>query len=474
MWHPLFWRLSLSLWIIYLFHFRHLAAGSDRFVVLVQALVERGTISLADYVSEPFYQSFLIDIFTYGDRPLPNVNPGISFLAAPAWALIYSFYRLLPDSSPLRQEAIHFLLAHFVSCAIVTALLSALTAWLLAAFTYQRSGSLSRAVCAALLYGLGSIAFFFSTRLNQNVAIAFIAVAVFVLLFEPKLLGLPSPRWSRAAIGFLLAWGWFIDVTSVPLSIAAVGMLLWRQRRDRRQLAWVALGALPPLAGQLAYNSVAFGNPLLPTTAVLARVNAEATGQAALGVAGIDWQSIGHYLFSTEAGLLVYMPYAFLSVYYSLLYWREQGCLRRAEKVALGAGFALYLLFIGTIPANYLYSLFGPRYLLPVVPFVALLFSLYVRRCDLQLATVLVGLAGLVNLAGAQLGNDTGNALLTVAVYLIKGPWLPILDWLQANLTNLTGFEPSFINPLGLLLALAGCLAAIWLPYWLQARRGAG
>ncbi len=467
LWHPVFWRLSLSLWVIYLFHFRHLAAGSDRFVVLMQAIVERGTISLAHYVNSPFYQDFLIDVFVYGDRPLLNINPGLSFLATPAWALVYSVYQLLPPDSLLRQEALHFWLAHFVSVASVTALLSTLTAWLLGGLVYHRSQSLRRGVSAALLYGLGSIAFFFSTRLNQNIAISFIAVAVYVLLFEPRLLGVRSPRVALTAIGFLLAWGWFIDITVAPLTAVASVALFWHHRQALLRLGFVLLGAGPPLVGQLLYNAIAFGNPLLPTTIMLARADGARAGTNSLGPSSLAWPSITNHLVGLEAGLWIYMPYALLSVYYGLRYWREQRSLRRGEKGVLALGFLLYLLFIGTIPPDYLYPLFGPRYILPVVPFTVLLFCLYVRRRELPWAGVLVAIALLVNLAGAQLGNDTNNALLTVGVYLVKGPWLPILDWLQVTLPTLTNFSPSFVSPLGLLLALAGCLALIWLPYWL-------
>ncbi|NJL01298.1 MAG: hypothetical protein HC910_12340 [Spirulinaceae cyanobacterium SM2_1_0] len=470
-WHPVFWRLALSIWLVYLFHFRHLAAGSDRFVILVQALVERGTIDLAYYASEPFYQPFLVDIFDYGDRTLININPGLAFLAVPAWACTFFFYQFWPVDAVGRHEAIHYWLTHFVSFATTTALFSALTAWLIAGFVYQRCQNLSRAVFAALLYSFGSIAFFFSTRLNQNIAITFVAIAVFILLFAPELLGWRSPRWPLAAIGFLLAWGWFIDATVLPVLLVAGGVLSWRYRRAIATLRLLCLGAFPPLLGQLLYNHMAFGNPLWPTTAVIAQLEAESLASTRLGFSSFDFQSLGTYLFSPEAGLFIYMPYIGMSVFYFLHHWRETRRLQPAEKWFITFSFGFYLLLIGTIPATYLYSLFGPRYLLPMLPFFCVIFSLYLRRRELQLAVVLVGLSFVLNLAGAQLGNDTSSALLTLGVYAVKGPWLPVLDWLQSDFATITGFSPSFVTPWGLLLMLAFCLTAIWLPYGLQRQR---
>lgn len=474
--YRLFGRLLLSLWWIDLFHFRHLAAGSDRFVLLTMALAERGSVQLDSYVNNPFYASYLGDILSYQGHAYSNINPGLSFLAVPAWLAVHLVYKFVPESSFLRQEAIHYFLAHFVSFAFTTALFSAMTAWLLAVLTYRKTKQEWRGVLVGLLYGVGSIAFFFSTRLNQNIPIAFVSTCVFILTFDPQFFSNLKPGQRFSLIGFLLGWGAIIDITAMPFIGAIALILIWKNRYSPIVLFYVGLGAIVPLTGQALYHYIAFGNPFLSPSMILAQTKTQATtmNPIALGLQKIHLRSLLDYLFSAKAGLFIYMPYAALSAWYFLRYWRSERLLARIEKVAIAAFFASYFLFITLIPPSYLFHLFGPRYLLPLIPFVCLIFALYFRWQEHQLGIVLLVLGFAINISGTQLGNDTGNVFLTLAVYAIKGPWLPILDWLQKELPQSTGYSPEFVSPYGLFLILLMGLLVLWLPYLLQKRRDDG
>ncbi|MDY7015231.1 MAG: hypothetical protein SVX43_16865, partial [Cyanobacteriota bacterium] len=266
-----FARLGVSVWWIYLFHFRHLAAGSDRFVLLTMALVERGSVQLDLYYNNPFYKDYLGDILLYEGHAYSNINPGLSFLAVPAWAVAHFFYQFLPLSSGLRQEIIHYFFAHFVSFTLTTALLSALTVWLLAALTTQKTGRRWRGILAGLLYGLGSIAFFFSTRANQNIPVAFIGVYTYVLVFESEFFGKLKSPIRLLSIGFLLGWGPILDITALPLLLVFSIVILIQNRSSPKNLLYVALGAILPILSQAIYHYIAFGNPFLSPSMLLAQ-----------------------------------------------------------------------------------------------------------------------------------------------------------------------------------------------------------
>ncbi|MDY6782931.1 MAG: hypothetical protein SW833_10350 [Cyanobacteriota bacterium] len=465
-------RLAVSVWWIYLFHFRHLAAGSDRFFLLTMALVERGSVRLDSYYNNPFYASYLGDILLHEGHAYSNINPGLSFLAVPAWAVVHFFYQFIPPSSLLRQDIIHYFIAHFVCFAFTTALLSALTVWLLAVLTYKKTGCKWRSLLAGSLYGLGSIAFFFSTRANQNIPVAFIGVCVFVLIFEPDLLGKLKPQIGFFAIGFLLGWGPILDITAMPLLFVFSILLLIQNRSSRINLVYILLGALLPIAGQMLYHFVAFGNPFLSPSMLLAQpkaADAVVMNPVGLGLRRIYIGSLLEYLFTPKSGFFIYMPYAALATWYFIRFWLRNQLFNRIEKFAIAGIFITYSLFMTVVPAQYLYSLFGPRYLLPLVPFVCLIFAVYFRRQELQLGTILIGIGLTFNVAGAQLGNDTGNIFLSLAVYAIKGPWLPILDWVQKELFLNTNYSPEVISPYGLFLMLLIGLFILWSPFVIKA-----
>jgi hypothetical protein len=471
---PQFSRVFLSIWLVYIFHFRHLAAGSDRFVLLTMAIVERGTIQLDAYYNNPFYQPYLGDILLYNNHAYININAGLSFLAVPAWSLIYFFYKFIPETSLIRQEAIHYFLAHFVTFSLTTALLSALTAWLLALIVQQKSKQQWRSICAALLYAFGSISFYLSTRLNQNIPIAFILVLSFIYLFIPHLLAPKSPKFRAFILGILLGIGMAIDTTMMP-GLGVVGLfLIWQYRHALGTLLLAIAGVILPIIGQLTYHFIAFGNFFLSPSLVLMQQNTgvDSLNPASMGLNLFNFANIPQYLFGVKAGLFIYMPFSLLAVYYFAHFARQQTRLKRLEKLFLFALFGSYILFLLVLPSSYLYPLFGPRYLFPIVPFLSLLLALYWRSRDLQLGLVLIALSLLFNLAGAQLGNDTNNIFVTTAIYILRGPWLPIVDWLRVELPQTTAFELTFLSPYGLLLMLAGCLGLLWLGVWITARYG--
>lgn len=437
-----FIAIFLAAWVTSLVHFSPAATGSDRYVLLLLAMVEQGTLRI------DAYRSMTTELATADGHWYLNTNPGMSFLAAPAWAALQPVAG--PPAGVTVPSSLRFFAAHFAGLATTTAAAGALTCALLAAVLLQVTGRISAALLGAALYGWGSIELFFSTRLQQNVFIAFLATAVWVLLREAR--GAPS-RGTLAAVGFLLGLGLFVDLSVVPLGLAVLAALAW-DRCLLRSLFPLAAGAILPLAGLALYQQAVFGHPLWPAQAYIPR---EGT-VIAEGLLGLSLPSPARFLpqlVSPGCGLFVFMPWAVLPFLPGG--FRERLRAFAPREVALAASALLfYLLWVGILPSSQ-FCQFGPRYLLPAVPFLATAAVLALRSWP-RLGGALMATGFLINLAGAQLGFPTDNAARTVAVWLLRGPWLPVVDWLRAHWPE----GASILTPYGLLLAWLAALAAFW------------
>lgn len=438
-----FIAIFLAAWISFLVHYNPMATGSDRFVILMLSLVEEETLRI------DAYRELTTELAIAGNHWYLNTNPGMSFLAAPSWALLQPFLgQSAAAVSP--PGSARFVAAHLVGLATTTALFGALTCVLIAAVLLQVTGRPGRALLGAALYGFGSIAFFFSTRLQQNVTISCLVVVVWVLLRENP--GQPSNR-VLASIGFLLGLGLFVDLSIVPLGFAML-LVLARERHLLRSLLPLALGTALPLVGLAIYQQMAFGHPIWPAQAYIPR-EGSVLEEGVLGLTLPSPARLAHQMFSPGCGLFVFMPWALLA----LLPGRSRARLPFSvrESTLLGACCVLYLLWVSILP-SFQYCLYGPRYLLPIVP---MLVFLAILRLDAwpRLGGALLTAGFLINLAGAQIGVPTDNAARTVALYLLRGPWLPVVDWLQSRGPD----GPEIVTPYGLLMLWAAVLAALWL-----------
>ena len=445
--------LALTFWLVYLFHFNPAGSGSGRFTYLTMALAERGTVDVTPYHAlEP------VDIMPFKARYYINTNPGTSFLAAPAWAVFYAGYRFLPAHWPIRSLPFHIFLAHLVGYAATTALLSALTAIMIARFVYKRSAATWRAVFAALLYAFGTTSFFLSTRLNQNVVITFLSLAIFLLVFEPAVVGVADDRMRAILIGLAAGLGILVDLSIVPF-LLAMAIPIFRVVHDGRGLSRTLVSALAPIACLMLYQWQAFRNPLLPAQWYLTDF---------LGPAPPNPLALLDHLILPSRGLFVYMPFTALSLWYlARRRSTEASNLSRQERMYIWTLFGVYLLYVSVVQSS-VFSGYGPRYLLPVLPYLCIVLGLYLRRREETAAIVLVGVSFFVQLVGAQCGRDTRNMFFEISLWMIRGPWLPVVDWLHGN-TFIAGrllrtASHGAASPAGLLVMLGWCLLMLWSP----------
>ncbi len=460
-------RLALSLWLVLLVHFNPDGAAGARFVYLVRAIVEGHTFSVDAYAATSYGGLLSADIFTLHGHQWVDTNPGLAFLAAPAWAAVVALAHLLPGGSALLADPLAFLLAHFVTTATTTALFTVLASLLVAGWVRARTGSESRATLAAVVYAIGTNSFFLSGLLIQHSAIALVTLVLFLSVVEPGLV-LPrtAPHRRRVLLGLAAGTGILVDLSVIPaLAVLALPLLLARatgepetsrQRRLLVNAAGFLAGAVVPLAVLLAYQAACFGNAFQPAQHYYF-ANGVAGGFATLPSVSV----LLAVLFSLRAGLFVFVPVALCSIWVMASAERSEAAGRSARLLSVTL-LAAYLLYASCFTASVEYGYFGPRYLAPVIPVLVGIAMIGLRRELHPVAIVTIAASFAINLFGAQNGiyvSDSLGAVRTVGLWLVRGPWLPAVDQLHAD------FGLGSATPYGFLALLAAVLLVVWFPW---------
>lgn len=419
---------------------------------LVVALVDDHTTQIdrnqANTGDKAFYNGHY-----YSDK-----EPGSAILGVPAYGLM-RLVGLIVHEPP--DETVTIQVLAFVECAIPTALL----AMLLIRFLRPLAGEWW-AIVIALGFGLGTIAFPFATMYFGHATTTFFLFAAFYLLHRPK--GWPG-RWRPALAGLCAGLAVLVDISA---AIGVLALVVYSARHSFRRPfldnfrhlalpAWrtprhFLVGAVPAAVVFLAYNWVSFGSPFSLGYGHLAN-----TGFAAgenQGPFGVTWPSPGAILdlLVGTRGLLRYSPWLVLApagvwlLRRPGLRWEIGVCITMVVAYILANG-GRYNPLGGATP--------GPRYLIPMLPFAAVLVALAPRRARYLAAILIVPSIALTTLATATTPNafeGVANPLTDLWLPMFRGRFLAeTTGWLR---WGLHGGLPFVVLGLG-----AACAAlAVW------------
>jgi len=304
-------------------------------------------------------------------------------------------------------------------------------------------------VTIAVVLGLGTLVLPFSTLLFAHVPAAMLATSAFALLFFGR-----SPLLAGACAGLACA-------TDLPFALPAVVIGAYaaaRVPRVRRAVEY-ALGVVVGLAPLWAFGIWAFGDPF----------HLGYSGTAGQGAAG-GWQTTGFFgqtapsfhiavaLLLSQRGLLVLTPVLALAAAGCVLLWRRRS---RAE-----AAFIVSLTVIEIVwnsarhPTEFALGGWvpGPRFLIPLLPFLCLALAPVLRRAPVTfaaLSAISIGAMAVATSAEPLLSNDDthhwiariadGNFTATVlSLAGIGHGWLAILPFYALVVVAAVAAMPRF------------------------------
>ncbi|HGG57806.1 MAG TPA: hypothetical protein ENK31_08435 [Nannocystis exedens] len=456
---------------------------------LTRALVETGTTAIDPYHHTTGDKSWREGHF-YSDKA-----PGASLLALPAYALAYGISRAsggelaaaeivpirppigeMPDDAqrptttspdensddkikrepgvPKEGERLHYNRAYRLALYLCRLLSTSLLAvfgiaalYLLA--LYRLHDDRRGALAIALIYGLGTPAFVYSTALyGHQLAADCLLIALAAIVYARR----PS---HYLAAGTCLGWAVLCEYTAaVPVVILLLTAFLLGGRRGA---LFTALGGLP-WAGLLGlYHWAAFGSPLKTGYDFVYLTQFAEGMEVHYGIAAPDLGVLYNLLFSSYRGLFYLAPVLLLAAWGLVVdsFDRRLG----APKRTIAAVSLLICLYFVLLNAGYYMwdggAAFGPRHCVPMLPFLCLGLAPALREVPRLLALLaLVSIAQMtLGAAGSPEAPQHGNPLWGHA-------WPRLRD-------AVTGSYGSSTN-LGLLLGLPGWLsllplAALWL-----------
>ena len=371
---------------------------------MVRAIVEQGTLRI-----DAYHQNTEDKVFANGHY-YSDKAPGLALLAVPIAEVTRTILRAL-NIDPVSPRGL-IDLAYFLNLFAVALPLAAACVclfWIAMAL----GGSAHASAFSAVALGLATPMWAYSTLFWGHALAA--ACLVFAFACALKLRGHAGSAgdfvWGLA-LGVAAGWATVTEYPSAPASavIAFLALaLVWREGMQRRLrvLLGIGAGALPCLVVLMLYQHAAFGSIFHPSYAYYPP---GAFSWMKHGYMGLTYPRIDvalKLLFGCRRGLLFSGPVLLAGPFGLRWLWKQPSSHAPAMAAALIA--AYYFLFHASFsswPAGWSY---GPRYMSPGLPFLALglvpLWDQAGRVCKIvlgALAAVGVGLTLMAVSVGAQ------------------------------------------------------------------------
>lgn len=461
------WRVFLTCWLVYAVFWAPYIVR-EHFPAI--ALAERGSLNVDRYLG------WSSDIFP-GPRggAYINNNPGASLTAAiplvmfrPLLARVDAWNQTLPrpgrksDDRDLfwrtvsEGRALYFLLIGFLTVALVMAPATAGTAAYLCTRLTEARIPAARAAGAALLYGLGTPVLFRAGHLNHNLLVGDAGFTALLLLWDPN--DFPI-RPARAALaGLLSGYAMLCDFSGVVVVLVAA-LYVWLRSVQQpaserwRLVAAFGAGVVPGVFALAIYQMWAFGSFYRPSQHYM-----PPTAPTFHGYRGFDWPSPSLFwanFFDPRFGLFIYCPALILALAAPFVK-RVRFRIPQREAIVLFTYFAGFVLFCAANQYSWLQPTTGFRYLVPVVPALALLAMQAAQILPRVVCSVVAIASCLQSLAmAAAHQNDSRLVLGTLWHRGFSLPWM-------VRLGN-AGVSVNWALPLITFTMLGLALAFIWL-----------
>lgn len=346
---------------------------------LILAVVDQNTLAIDSYYKNTG------DYATYQDHYYSDKAPGTSFLGIP----VYLIFKLLggrawTDALSARlsnsafaatltangrgmiAESLYF----FTALTFVTFFTSVLPAALLGLLLYRLlrewAGSARYALLIALAYGLATPAFAYANNLYGHQLSAFLLFSAFYLAYRAAQ-GV-RPVLYAMLTGLLLGTA-LITEYPTALIVAAIGVYAVSKWRNVKMILLACEAGLPPLLMMAAYNFAIFQTPL-PVGYLYSPLYADLHHTGLISLTYPKFDVMFQLVLGAERGLFLLSPFLILAVPGFILFARERG-LRAEFLVTLWAVTSFWLFNSSSAMWQGGFAV-GPRYIVPMLPFLTL------------------------------------------------------------------------------------------------------
>jgi hypothetical protein len=217
----------------------------------------------------------------------------------------------------------------------------------------------------AATWGLATLALPYSTLYYGHQVCAALMIGAFVLLVRIGRGVDEVARVRLGAVGAMLGWAVVVEYPAA-LVMVVLGVYAWRMV-SWRALVWIALGAAVPALILAAYHTAAFGAPWKLAYSYSTQ-GARHVGFMGIGVP--DWTALQAIIASPFRGILFSTPWLALALPGAWRLWRSGKC---AETITCAAIVVLFVWMNASLVDWYGGWGVGPRYLVPCLPFAAVL-----------------------------------------------------------------------------------------------------
>lgn len=415
----IYFLLFLLFFVTYAYFFQGGGWNQNARICLTRSIIDHGTFAIDHFKEDARGMEWVNtgDWAYYDGHYYSNKSPGLSFLAVPFFAASQMLLTRLMPGDPERQV----LLSAYVSTLCTVVVLSALLCLLIFyVFNGVFAMSVNAALLLAVLFGFGTLAFSYSTTFYCHQPAACCSFLSFVLAMNIRYGASPHRNMMAVLAGFSAAAAVVIEPSAL-IMLGGVAFCLVSVREGRSYIPLFLLGCILPGAVLAWYNYVCFGHPLASSynysnDMVMWKVEGKLFGFPGL-------RRFYELLISPYRGLCFSSPVLLMALPGFLISLKRRQWRNELLFCALISG--LFLFFMAGFHAWHGGSAAGPRYLLPVFPFLYLLAGIAFTRFP-KLYLLLGAVSLLINLSITVVGNeiprDVRNPLVdVVAKNLLEG-----------------------------------------------------
>jgi hypothetical protein len=319
--------------------------------------------------------------------------PGASWLATPSYAVMYWM-----SGAPKKPAVTWLAWAAWLSIVVAVSIPSVITAVFLARLARAMGLGEVASIVVALGWALATMGFPYATLFYGNqIAGGFLLIA-FTLFVEIRR-GAPPTRTRLIAAGALIG---FAGATEYPAALIGLPVSLYGLYVcGFRRALWAALGGLVPLLALAAYHWAAFGKPTAFPYDFSVWENPHTGWFMGIGKPKLD--VLHKLLFGAYRGLLYTTPWLALALPGGVLL-----ALAKENRLEVGVCAFSVLMFFwlnSSIPPWDGGWAAGPRYLVPMLPFAAMLAGgvLVAMKWRIPRFVIAPVLAGLLVFSGAYM-----------------------------------------------------------------------